>query len=83
MDAARGVAVAAKAGKVETGWFRVWWWRVSHRKEPHTNTEDKTFEVRTTNLFESKNSAKVRLLYQVLYKKGVWGKNRGIRDTGR
>ncbi len=43
------------------------------RKEPHANTEDKTFEVRTTNLFKSKNSVKVRLLYQVLYKKGVWG----------
>jgi len=39
MDAARGAAAAAKAGKVETGWLRVWWWRVSHRKEPHTNTD--------------------------------------------
>jgi hypothetical protein len=44
---------------------------LSHRKESHTKTEDKTFEGRTTNLFERKNSVKVCLLYQVLYKKGV------------
>jgi hypothetical protein len=45
----------------------------SHRKETHTKTEGITFEVCTTNIFESKNSVKGRLLYQVLYKKGVWG----------
>ena len=33
----------------------------------------KIFEVCTTIFLESKNSIKVRLLYQVLYHKGVWG----------
>jgi len=44
----------------------------SHRKESNTKIEDKTFEVRTTNLSESsKNSIKVHLLYHTK-KKGVY-----------